>query len=229
MPILLASETMDLSAAALNDADKTTYNYEVQIPYLKMSLQELQELFELNSLPVTQQTSAVIALRTGDSEIEFNITSGARLPDNLIEPQNLWERPSGSDPFIPMTRKEYMPRGLQGVQTSQFIYWTWQQMKIRLLPANQPNDIKIDYIGSLFPKYVLEDTILPVQNGLGFLSYRTAALIKELVERDLQGAGSLNGFASLALDRIQGITIKNKQTIMARRRPFRSNYKSNWS
>lgn len=223
--ILLASEVMDLSAAALNDADRTTYTYDIQIPYLKMALQELQEIFQLNSLPITQQTSAVIALTAGDDSIQFNVINSPRLPDNLIEPQRLWEQNRDSGPFMPMTRKEYIPHGLSSAMNQQ-IYWVWQQNKIILLPSNQNNDIKIDYLGSLFPKYVIEQTIIPCQNGLGFLSYRIGGLIKELIERDLQGASSLNGFASLALDRIQGISIKGKQSIMARRRPFRSSYKS---
>lgn len=223
--ILLASEVMDLSAASLNDADKTVYKYNIQIPYLKMALQELQEIFELNSLPITQQTSAEIRLTAGDTSIQFNVTNSPRLPDNLIEPQRLWEQNRNTDSWIPMTRKEYMPHGITSA-TNQQIYWVWQGNKIILLPSNQHNDIKIDYLGSLFPKYVNEFTIIGCQNGQGFLSYRTAALIKELIERDLQGAGSLNGFASLALDRIQGISIKGKQSIMARRRPFRAGYKS---
>jgi len=225
MPILLASEVMDLSAAALNDADKTTYTYEIQIPYLKMSLQELQEIFELNSLAVTEQSSAVIEVDAGETEIQFNVTALPRLPDNLIEPQQLWERNRNIEPFIPMTRKEYIPHSLEGINTNQFIYWVWQQNKIIILESNQDNDIKIDYVGSLFPKYVIEETIIPVQNGLGFLSYRTGALIAELVENNPPKAASLNSFASLALDRIAGITIKSKQQIMARRRPFRSAYK----
>lgn len=210
MPILIASEVMDLSAAGLNDADRTTYTYDIQIPYLKMALQELQELFELNSLPVTEQFSSVIALAANETEIQFNVTSAPRLPDNMIEPRMLWLSERNADSFYPLG----------------YSAWTWKDNKITLRVQDRIVDIQIDYIGSLFPKYVSKDTILPVQNGQGFLSYRTAALIKELIERDLQGAGSLNGFASLALDRIQGITIKNKQRIMVRRRPFRSGYKS---
>lgn len=225
MPILLASEVMDLAAASLNDVDKTTYDYTTQIPYLRLALQELQEIFELNSLAVTEQSSADIPVNSGTTKIAFNVTTGPRLPDNLIEPLRLWERTRDTNPWSPMQRREFLPHQLAGTATSNFMYWVWQKNEILLLESNQDNDIKIDYIGSLFPKYVFSNTIIPVINAQNFLAYKIAALITELIERDIPKAGSLNTKADLSLDRISGITIKSKQSIVARHRPFRSAYK----
>lgn len=216
---------MDLAAAAMNDVDKTTYDYDTQIPYLKMALQELQEIFELNSLAVTEQSSAAIPVNAGVTEIIFNAPSQPRLPDNLIEPQQLWERPRDINPFVPMVRKEFIPHDLVGVQANMFTYWVWQDNKILLLSSNADNDIKIDYIGSLFPKYIREETILPVQNGQGYLAYKTAELMSDMIEHNMERAQSNGGRALMAMDRISGITIKSKQQIMARRRPFRAAYK----
>jgi hypothetical protein len=225
MPILLASEVMDLAAAALNDIDKTTYTYEVQIPYLKLALQELQEVFELNSLAVTEQSSAAIPVPNGSTELAFNVPGPTRLPDNMIEPQQLWERFANSYPWTPMVRKEYIPHDLAGVAANMWTYWVWQSNKILLLPSNGDNEIKIDYVGSLFPKYVRSETILPVQNGVGYLSYKTAELISDMVEHNQERAATNAGRAIQSLDRISGITIKSKQQIVARRRPFRAAYK----
>lgn len=225
MPILLASEVMDLSAAAMNDVDKTTYDYDTQIPYLKLALQELQEIYELNSLAVTEKTSEVIPVDEGDTQIEFDVVNKPKLPDNLIEPLQLWERPRDSNPWTPMTRKDFIPHELAGVETNMFIYWVWQSDKIILLASNQDNDIKIDYIGSLFPKFVQSGTRIPVLNAQNYLAFKTASLMCELIERDAAKAVSLENKAQLSLDRISGITIKSKQSIVARRRPFRSAYK----
>ncbi len=225
MPILIASEVMDLSAAALNDIDRTTYDYDTQIPYLKLAMQELQEIYELNSLPVTEQSSEAISVVAGVSELLFNAPSQPRLPDNLIEPQQLWERNFDTYPWIPMTRKEFMPHSLEGIETNQFMYWVWQQNKIKFLTSNQNNQIKIDYIGSLFPKYVRSDTIIPVQNAVGYLAYKTAELVSDMIEHNDARAQSNGARALLALDRISGITIKGKQQIQTRRRPFRAAYK----
>lgn len=225
MPILLASEVMDLSAAALNDIDRTTYEYDVQIPYLKLAMQELQEIYELNSLPVTEQSSTAIPVDSGTTEILFNAPSQPRLPDNLIEPQQLWERIQNTDPWIPMTRKEFIPHDLEAIQANQFMYWVWQQNKIKFLSSNTDNDILMDYIGSLFPKYVRSDTIIPVQNAIGYLAYKTAELVSDMVEHNDARAQSNGARAMMSLDRISGITIKSKQQIQTRRRPFRAAYK----
>lgn len=216
MPLLIASEVMDLSAAALNDVDKTRYDYETQLPYLKMALQELQEIFELNSLPVTEFTSAIIQVNAGVRGLNFNAPSIPRLPDNLIEPQHLWLSNRGTNTFSLMGRRDYVP-GNSG--------WGWQNDMISLGESNTNSDIKIEYIGSLFPKYLREDTILPVQNALGYLAYKTAELISDMIEHNQARAQSNGGRAMMSLDRITGITIKGKQQIMARRRPFRSSYK----
>jgi hypothetical protein len=110
--------------------------------------------------------------------------------------------------------------------TSMIIYWVWSDNKITFLPSNDNEDIKIDYIGSLFPKYISQDTIIPVQNAQGYLSYKTAELMADMIEHNDSRAQTNGGRAALALDRISGITIKGKQQIMARRRPFRSAYKT---
>ena len=225
MPILLASEVMDLSAAAMNDVDKTVYDYTTQIPYLKMALQELQEIFELNSLSVTEKTSAAIPVNSGVTEIIFNAPGQPRLPDNLIEPLQLWERTRDINPYVPMTRKEFIPHDLEGVEANMFTYWVWQDNKIILLATNADNDIKIDYVGSLFPKFIQSDTVIPVQNAQGYLSYKTAELMSDMIEHNMERAQSNGGRALMAMDRISGITIKSKQSIGTRRRPFRAAYK----
>lgn len=225
MPILIASEVMDLSAAALNDIDRTTYDYDTQIPYLKLASQELQEIYELNSLPVTEQSSAAIPVNAGITELRFNAPSQPRLPDNLIEPQQLWERTRNTNNWVPMTRKEFIPHILEDVETAQLAFWVWQQNMIKFMASSQDNDVKIDYIGSLFPKYIRADTIIPVQNAIGYLAYKTAELISDMVEHNDARAQSNGARAMLSLDRIAGITIKSKQQIQTRRRPFRAAYK----
>lgn len=206
MPILVASEVMDLAAAALNDIDKTTYDYDTQIPYLKMALQELQELFELNALPVTEQSSGNIPIAAQTTELSFNV-SGARLPDNLIEIQGIWE-----------WMGTYWNPAARG-------NWIWKNNKLVFFTPYTNTEIRIDYIGALFPKYIRADTILPVQNAVGYLAYKTAELISDMVEHNDARAQTNGGRAMASLDRITGITVKAKQTIMARRRPFRAGYR----
>lgn len=225
---LLAGTVMDLAASLMNDTAKTTYTYAAQVPYLNLALQELEEIFQLHNVPVTQNVSAIINMPAGATEIVYDGVGVPTLPSDMVEPECLWERPEGIDPWIPMTAKAYLPHYLEGVLISQFIYYTWQTQKIKVLPANRDNDIKIDYIRQLFGTPVSNEfSIINVVNAKTFLEYRTAGLMCEFIERNLTSAKSNNDYAVLALERATGINVKGTQNIMTRRRPFRSSYR--WS
>jgi hypothetical protein len=225
---LVASTVMDGSASLLNDTAKSIYTYAAQLPYLRIAMQELQEWFELNNIPVTQLTSAVITINAGVTAITYNAAgtpANPKLPDDMVEPAQLWERATGINPYIPMTRRDYIPHNLEGIQTNQFTYFVWENQTIKFLPAVQVNDIKIDYVRQLFITVVDQNTQINVINATTFLEYRTAALCAEFIERNTTSAQGLNGYAVMGLDRVTGISSKSKQTIFTRRRPFRSSYK----
>ena len=222
---LLAGTVMDKSASLMNDTAKVVYTYVALIPYLNIALQELQEEFQLNSIPSTELTSAVIQVNAGFSEIVYNGVGVPSLPTDMVEPAQLWERTRNIDPFIPMSKRDYLPHVLEGITVSQFMYYVWQNQKILLLASNQNNDVKIDYIKELFTPVVNENSLINIINAKTFLEYRTAALCAEFIERNKVSSDSLNMYASLAIDRATGIGVKGKQNIMTRRRPFRSGYK----
>lgn len=222
---LVASTVMDQMASLMNDSAKTVYTYTNMLPYLQMALDELQEDFQLNSISVTEVTSAIIEVDAGTTEIIFNGVGVPSLPDDLIEPQQLWERNRGINPFIPMTKREYLPHDLEGVPVSIFGYYTWSDQKISFLESTQDNDIKIDYIKQLFTPLVDENSQINLINAKTFLQYRGAALLAEFIERNLASANSLNANAILSIDRARGISVKGKQSINTRRRPFRAGFK----
>jgi hypothetical protein len=222
---LTAAQVMDDAAALMNDSQKVTYTYTAQIPYLRIAMNELQELFQLNNIPAAQVTSSVIQVNAGLTEIVFNGVGVPALPADLIEIQQLWERNRGIDPFLPMTRKDYLPHSLEGIPISMFVYWVWEDQKIKFLASNQNNDIKIDYIKTLFPDLVDQSSLINIINSRTFLGFRTAGLMSEFIERNITSANAHNGYAVLALDRVNGINIKGKQAIQTRRRPFRASFK----
>jgi hypothetical protein len=223
---------MDISASLMNDSAKQTYTYAAQSPYLRIALQELRELFELNNIPVTQQVTApVMTLNPGVTTIVYGAAgtpAAPKLPDDLVEPAQLWERNFGIDPYVPMTKRDYLPHQLEGIQSNQFIYYVWQGQSIQVLPSVQKNDIKMDYIRQLFPDAgatIDQATIINVVNAQTFLEFRTASLLAEFIERNETSAQGLGAQALLALDRATGIGVKGKQNIFTRRRPFRAGYK----
>jgi hypothetical protein len=219
---LKAGTVMDKAAALLDDVTRTTYTYTVQVPYLQMAMQELQEYFELHSLSVTEKSSTVIPVDAGVTEIAYDVSPLPELPDDMIEPQQLWERNRNIDPFVPMIKGTYI---IEGIQLSRFGIYLWQDQKIKLPSSNQNNDIKIDYIRALFTEIYNQDSVINIVNARSFLQFRTAGLVAEFVEHNEERATKLNSYASLAMDRATGISIKGKQNIMTRRRPFRIGYK----
>lgn len=226
--VLLAGTVMNMSASLNNDTARSVYTYAVQVPYLNLALQELEEYFQLHGVSVVEETSAIIAVNAGATAIVYGGNpaipgTALRLPDDLIEIQEVWESNRGQDSFGRMQRVEYLHKNT--TPTSQFGEYAWQGQQLRFSPSNQNNDIKIDYIRRLFLPVVDETSAITVVNAKTFLQYRTGALCAFFIGEDKTRHDSLNGFASLGLDRATGITVKGKQTMQTRRRPFRSNYK----
>lgn len=221
------SEIIDMSAALMNDKAQSVYTDEACLPYLNMALDELQELFELNNIPVTNETSSIITVPTSTVITAIGFNSIPSLPIGLIEIQELWE--GSNDQFIPVTKKDFLPHYNDNIQFSQFRIWAWMNQEIRLPPNNSIIDLKIDYIKSIFATPILISQIgvdLEIKNSKSYLGYRTGALCAEFIGENKTRADELNQFASISLDRTLGISTKGRQSITIRRRPFRANYKS---
>lgn len=220
-----AGDVFVASAALLNDQAQSVFTDAVQMPYLNMSLLELQESFEQNNIPVTNDTSAVIGVDAGVTEIGFN-TSPA-LPSDLIDIQYIWQRVRDTNPYVPLApRLDFLPEYNSDVETPYFLYWAWQDQMIKLQAATSDMDLKLNYIKSIFVTVTSAHDILGVVNCLSFLQYRTAALCAEFIGENKTRAEDLNAYAVLALDRSLGISTKGTQAILTRRRPFRQSFKN---
>jgi hypothetical protein len=217
---------MDTSAVLMNDSLKTIYPYSVQLPYFKIAFREFREYLELSSSPVTETvSSSVITIPAGVTTLGFNTIPS--LPPDLIEIDQAWEVLTGSTPFVPMTRLDFLPHYLEGSSFNQFIYWAWNGQAMQFLPSAQANDIKLDYIRELMNiEGITQNSIINVINATTFLAYRTAGLLTQYIAFDDARAGILNNDASVSLDRAIGIQSKGRQAIYTRHRPFRAGWKS---
>ncbi len=225
-PSVTAALIMDASAGLLNDTAKSVYTYIAQIPYLNIALQELQEIFELNDVPITGTvTSSPMIVLAGIDHISYTTQAGLILPSDLIEPQILWERTKNINPYIPMSKVSYLPRYMEGTLIPQLLFYTWEAQEIRFLPANQDNDVKMDYTRNLFTTITISTDTINVINATTFLEFRTGGLCAEFIGENKTRADKLNAFASMSLDRSVGIGTKGRQSIITRHRPFRSAYK----
>lgn len=209
---LTAANVMDKAASLMNDSLKTVYTYAAQLPYLNMALSELEEHFQLNNISVTYETSAIIVVPLGTTEIGSVDGIGEGIeptyPIDMVEIQTIYERQNGTSGVF-----------------SRFTNWVWEGQKIKFPATTQAIEIKIEYIRTIFPEITNQASVIGVISAKTFLFYRTAALCTQFIGENATRAGELNNFAVLALDRVTGIGIKAKQNKATRRKPFMAAYK----
>lgn len=224
-PSFTAGSVMDRAAVYLNDYSKVMYTYVAQLPLLNTALDDLQRIFEQNEVPVTDTVSAVIPVDANTSSIPFQV-GNPHLPADLVEPQILWQRVRGTDPwFGPVDKVDFLPRYDEGIEVPQILQWVWQAQEIRFLAANIDLDVKLDYIRNLFTDLTSSTDPIVVINGFGYLAYRTAALAAALIGENETRAAELQTEAENALNQTLGISSKGRQAIVTRRRPFRAGFK----
>ncbi len=218
---------MNMVAALMNDTLRATYTNSVQLPYFDIALRDLEEIFELNNIPVTNQVSAILTpLVAGTTVVSFTTTPA--LPSDLIEIQQLYERATGVIPWIPMTRREFIPLSREDQQITQFLVWAWVDQEIRLISSTASNDLKMNYIQSIFttPTDIADvDIDIPVINIHQYLGFHTASLCSMFIGSNETRAALLESQAQAALERELGIPIKGRQAITTRRQPFMGSYR----
>lgn len=231
---LTGQQVITFAVARLNDASQQQYTNTVCLPFLNMALGELQEIYEANNIPVTDQTTSdpieVDAASEGILEIPFDVTGATGvpdfLPDNLIEPKVVWESPRGLNQWTRMVKLDYLPEWNVGQQISQFINYQWATNCIKVIAANADNDIKLDYVRRLFTEITDVTDDLLVQNSLTFLGNRVAAFVAYDIEENEARGNRLYQDALGGLDRALTIPTKGRQRITIRRRPFRAGFKA---
>jgi hypothetical protein len=214
-------------ASLMNDTAQTVYTNDAVLPYLNMALDELQEYYELNNVPVTNETSAILMVPKNTSRIA-SIGTTPLLPADLVEIQNLWESDKGMFQWMPVVRKEFISQN-NSTQIDAFIVWSWMGNEIRLIPSTIDKDLKIDYVQSIFSTPILIGQIsadLGVKNATSYLKYKTAALCAKYIGENSSRSDELNLLAIQGMDRALGISTKGRQAIVTRRRPFRAAYKT---
>lgn len=231
-----AGNVLDAAAALMNDVAKSIFTNAAQLPYLNIACNELQEWCEVNNIPVSQETSAIIEVTAGNNKIVNIENPDATLPkypSDLIDIQQIWERTTDTeDQFTPLVKFDYIPHWWEtDPPTSSLSCWAWVNQEIRfgINGATADNDIKLDYIKTLFPSTITANTTIGIINSVTFLSYRTASLLAQYIGENPTRAEELRGQADISLDRMLTIGTKGRQSIPTRRRPFMGNYKSRLS
>lgn len=230
MPIgqLTAGQIAENVRALLNDTAGAVYTFPIIRPYLNMALDDLQQTLELNNVPVTNTTtSPAIAVDAGVTSISFSTTPA--LPQNLIDIRQLWESPRDQNLWIPMKRVDFLPHYLEDqMAINQLLYFSFNEEAVQFIAANADNDIKIDYIRSLFTILTDNDegVLVGPINCDCYLYFYTASLCARYIGENEARSMALKEEAQNSIDTILGISSKGRQAITTRRRPFRAGYKS---
>lgn len=206
-----AGDVMDLAASLLNDKRKRLYNYDVQLPYLKIAADDLEMELANNDISLT------------DDVCDINVLAGATnlvLPCDFFLPIKLEERPLSStnaDDFVDMEERDFTPSNRQ---TDVLQYWAFRNNQVKLLGSTTDRTVRLKFKRTLS---ALTDysVVAEVNRAKNYLSFRTAALCAEFIGKDLQRANSLNGQGLDSLDKLTSILVKNRQGVRKRRRPFR--------
>lgn len=230
---LTGQQVITFAAARLNDASQQIYTNAVCLPFLNIALNELEEIYQVNNIPVTDETSAIIEVDSapqGILEIPFDADTATGvpdfLPDDLLEIKVLWESPRDLNQWTPMKRLDFLPEWQLGSQISSFIFYQWASNELKVLAANADNDLKMDYVRRIFTEIDDVDDNLAVQNSLSYLGNRVASLVAYDIEENQGRGDKLYADALNGLDRALTIPTKGRQRITTRRRPFRAGFKS---
>lgn len=224
------SDILDMTASLQNDTRKAVYTHKAMLPYFNMALRAIQEEFELNNIPATDETSAVLAVPVGTSRIAISGTTPV-YPSDLIEIRNLYESPTGENSFVPMRPVSFLPQiFVDSPPVNQFLVFAWNDNEIKLIAASSIIDLRIEYIKSLFPT-ITDDNF---DNDLGakyktifnYLGFKTAAYCSMFIGENPDRAIALNDEANGSLQKSLGISVKGQQNLGGvRRRPFMESFK----
>jgi hypothetical protein len=219
---MTAGDVMNRAASLLNDTDKSTYTYVVQLPYLNTALDELAGQLEANNISYTNKETADLAVVAGVSELTSATTPA--IPSDLVEIQSITERAKDSeDTHIPMVRCEFLPDR----ESDRFLgHFAWQGQALKFIAPTEDREIRIEYIANPLSAATGESSTISLINAKNFLAFRTASLCAMYIGENPTRASALDNDAKAQLDYLIRISVKGNQSIPTRRRPFRALFKA---
>jgi len=196
----------------LNDQIGAISGDAVLIPFAQDAADELQLELDLYGIQVIEKKN------TTPIPIPVNtLRMGSLLPQDMLEPQRLEERLSGStDLFIPMVMRQWEPDILP---TDSLRYWTYREQDIFFVGSTSARDVVIYYKKrAIFITDI--NSPININNSELFMICKTASLIARDVGENPVRADDLNTEAGHFLGKLVGIGVKSKQAYRTRRRPY---------
>jgi len=214
VPVLLASEVMDQSAAILNDVDLSLYSYDTQLPYLKKANEYLEQLLIKYGAQHPKKKSAAI-----DVAAEAIVLI---LPSDFLLPIQLFERADGSTSeadWDEMYEREWDPNTVMGTTLG---VWSFRDNAINFVGCTAAREVKLYYEAMLG---VISTSASPEDSYLfkALLSAKTAEYCSRYIgmNKPMADEISLNECAP-AEDNLVHILVGSMQNVRHRRGQYTS-------
>lgn len=206
-------DILDRSRVFLNDKDEDLYTNAVLIPFLKAANDEFRDELLVHGINSQKTVSEYYTVSAGTTTLD-------PLPDDFINPVQLWQRQSGSDDNFTKIVELVWPDGYTG-DSDYIAYWNYRNQEITLTSARLTLEVRLDYNRALVEVGADVDADVEIKGSVNFLAAKTAELAAmDIGQNPVEG--SKNAIrASKYLGRLLQINIKNQQGVGARRRPFR--------
>jgi hypothetical protein len=222
-----AGQITSLVRSLLNDAAGNLFTDAVLLPYVNSGYRKVQRaLANIGSGTFLSDNVLLIvpAIAQVDASVQVSITDATappnQLPPDLLAPEKLWERASGSsDDFCEMTDLT----GHNGLpsepQTQMLRFWEWRADGLYFIGATQDIQIRLRYQKS-YPD--LSDATSPVliRNAQEAIAYCAAAMAG--AARGAPQAERWDAAGADALEDLIARAAQRDQQTSRRRRPFSS-------
>lgn len=202
----------------LNDEEATNWT-DVKIrKKVAMAFEELEAELVLAGIPIIQSVSTIMTvpiMNIDDNNLDLSTVSG--YPTDMILPIWLKERQVGemNRDFVDMVECDFIPNVDIQITLS---YWCWIDGTILVRGCLNETQVQLRYQRLLtVPELNTDSIIVPL--GQLFLAYRVASLCAESIN-DTARADRWRQTASVNLDKIMRMNIRQLQDLPAKRRPY---------
>jgi len=197
----------------------------VLLPYLNSAYRKVQRALAnigQETFVVDDVLIVVPAVSAVDPSVQVVVNDSTappnQLPTDLLVPEKLWERRSGSsDNFqemVDLSDHGGLPSQPQG---SQLLFWEWRTDGLYFLGATQDNQVRIRYQKAL-PDLTDGSTTILIRNAQDAMAYFTAAMAGMA-----RGSPLAKDWDAAAIDALEDLIIRatqREQNTVRRRRPY---------
>lgn len=214
-----SGDVMNAAAALMNDVGKSQYTFVIQLPYLKMAMQKLEQAMDIFENPYNQAIDAAIDVAA--------LATTLTLPGSFFLPISLMERADGStseDDWVQMNEVSLVDASdvISTVPQECLQNWSFFNGAINFVPAaTTPREVRLKFWRMILVTVADENYTENYIGANNFLAFQTAAYLSKYIARNEGRAIDLTNDADEALEVLITLISKNKQGLRVRRKPFR--------